>query len=280
MHHDSERPRNNSVPDQHASLVIRLRSAGCVFAEEEASILLESADGNPLLLDRLVKAREDGAPLEPLVGWVDFAGLRLSVGPDVFVPRQRTLHLLNLALRELLRGSPTRRRTFVEAFAGVAPLATAVSAELPGVRVIACECDPAALYHATINLGERGTMCASDVLNGLPSAHRRGIDVIAAVPPYVPDGELGLLPREAREYEPLAALQGGVDGLRWVRAIISEAREWIAPGGLLLIELSERQIEPAARYGRALGWAFEQTEQDEDSLTSVLALRAESHTTH
>lgn len=278
MHHDSERPHNNSVSDPHASLVIRSRSAGCVFAEEEASILLERANGNSILLDRLVKAREDGAPLEPLVGWVDFAGLRLSVGPDVFVPRQRTLHLLNITLQELRRGSSTRRRTFVEAFAGVAPLAAAVSATLPGIRVIACECDSSALHHAAINLAEQGTVCASDVLNGLPSADRQGIDVIAAVPPYVPDGELGLLPREAREYEPLAALQGGVDGLRWVRAVISEAREWIAPAGLLVIELSERQLEPATQYGRALGWVPEQTEQDDDSLTSVLALRADPHT--
>ncbi|WP_454299872.1 hypothetical protein [Salana multivorans] len=226
-------------------LVRRLRAAGCVFAEEEAEILVERAAGDPGLLEELTAARERGAPLEPLVGWVGFAGLRLVVAPGVFVPRQRTLRLLDRALLELRAllepptrpGGRSRAPVFVEVFAGVAPLVAGVHAALPAVQVLACEQDPVALRCAAENLGSDGTVCRSDVLAGLPERCRGVVDVVAAVPPYVPTGEIGLLPREAREHEPLVALDGGADGLRWVRALIDQSLRWIAPGGLLLVEL-------------------------------------------
>jgi release factor glutamine methyltransferase len=246
------------------SIAAQLRASGCVFAEDEADILRETAGDDTGHLARLVRARADGAPLEPLVGWVEFAGRRLSVGPGVFV------------LGELRRPPGTRACTFVEAFAGVAPLAAVVSSELPGARVLACEQDPAALRHATVNLASRGAALPSDVLSGLPEADRGHVDVIAAVPPYVPDDDMGLLPREARDHEPASALSGGPDGLHWIRALIDEASGWIRPGGLLLIELSDHQLAAAAQHGNGRGWRQEPTEQDDDSHTTVLALRAEA----
>ena len=260
--------------DTRESLVARLRTAGCIFAEEEADILMESAGDDRARLEQLMKARAGGAPLEPLVGWVEFAGLRLSVGPGVFVPRQRTIHLLDLVVNELRRAPGEPSQVFVEAFAGVAPIAAAVNARLPNVRVLACERDQAAIEHAEANLAGRGTAYHSHVLNGLPGDCRGAVSVIAAVPPYVPDAEIELLPREARDHEPSHALSGGADGLDWVRALVREAAGWIAPGGLLLIELSERQLSAAAQYGIDRGWSHESTAQAEDSRTTVLALRA------
>lgn len=268
--------QDDAQSSQHDEVTAQLRAAGCVFAEDEADILRETAGDDAGHLARLVRARADGAPLEPLVGWVEFAGRRLSVGPGVFVPRQRTLRLLDLVLSELGRLPSARTRTFVEAFAGVAPLAAVVSSELPDVRVLACEQDPAALPHATANLAGRGAVVPSDVLTGLPDTHRGHVDVIAAVPPYVPDDDLGLLPREARDHEPASALSGGPDGLRWIRALIDEASDWIQPGGLLLVELSDHQLAAAAQYGVGRGWRQEPTEQEDESRTTVLALRAET----
>ena len=268
--------QDDAQSSQHEEVTAQLRAAGCVFAEDEADILRETAGDDTGHLARLVRARADGAPLEPLVGWVEFAGRRLSVGPGVFVPRQRTLRLLDLVLGELRRPPGTRARTFVEAFAGVAPLAAVVSSELPGMRVLACEPDPAALQHATANLASRGAALPSDVLSGLPDADRGHVDVIAAVPPYVPDDDMALLPREARDHEPASALRGGPDGLRWIRALIDEASDWIQPGGLLLVELSDHQLAAAAQYGVGRGWRQEPTEQEDESRTTVLALRAET----
>ena len=92
----------------------------------------------------------------------------------------------------------------------------------------------------------------------------------------MPDDDLGLLPREARAHEPASALSGGPDGLRWIRALIDEASDWIQPGGLLLGELSDHPLAAAAQSGGGRGWRQEPTEQEDESRTTVLALRAET----
>jgi len=78
-------------------VIARLRAAGCVFAEEEAA-LLTSAAGSPAELDAMVARRAGGEPLEQVVGWAEFAGLRVFVNPGVFVPRRRSEFLVEVAV--------------------------------------------------------------------------------------------------------------------------------------------------------------------------------------
>ena len=80
----------------------RLRAAGCVFAEDEARLLM-SAAGTPAELDAMVSRRAAGEPLEQVIGWAEFCGLRITVAPGVFVPRRRTEFLVRQAT-VLLRG--------------------------------------------------------------------------------------------------------------------------------------------------------------------------------
>lgn len=75
----------------------------------------------------------------------------------------------------------------------------------------------------------------------MPRALRGRVGILAANVPYVPSGEVGLLPPEARDHEPLVALDGGGDGLDVLRRVAGEAPRWLAPGGSLLVETSERQ---------------------------------------
>lgn len=251
--------------------MVRLRAADCVFAEDEARLLCAAADG--ALLDELVEARVAGAPLEPLLGHVDFAGLRLRVVPGVFVPRQRSVFIARLAARAAAEGaggaaaaggvaSPAAggvaeeargsRPIVVEPYAGVAPLAAVVARAVPAARVVVSDVSAAALACAEINvpgaLAVRGAC-----LTALPRELRGRVDVIAAVPPYVPSGELQLLPREAREYEPTAALTAGADGLREHRALAAAATEWLAPGGVVLAELAAHQAREMLAFARGLG---------------------------
>lgn len=234
-------------------LVTALRHAGCVFAEEEASVLRTTTD-DAAELDRLLRARVDGAPLEQLVGWVAFHGLRLQVGPHVFVPRQRTILLADVVIAEV------RARTsqadelaepvqFVEAFAGVAPIAAAVCAERLSTQVHATDIDGEALRHARANLGRSAGIHRGSVLTGLPPDLRGHVDVIAAIPPYVPQAEADLLPREARDFEPAVALFGGADGLDLARELIAQAVHWLTPGGTLLLELHSTQVDAARHIG-------------------------------
>ena len=84
-----------AVPD--SAIVTRLRAAGCVFAEDEARLLM-SAAGTPAELDAMVGQRAAGLPLEQVLGWAEFCGLRITVAPGVFVPRRRTEFLVRQAV--------------------------------------------------------------------------------------------------------------------------------------------------------------------------------------
>lgn len=263
-------------------LVAALRRAGCVFAEDEAAVLRATTD-DAAELDRLLRARVGGAPLEQLVGWVAFRGLRLQVGPHVFVPRQRTMLLAEAAIAEvrarIVPNGPahsaehSKTVQFVEAFAGVAPIAAAVRAErLPG-QVHATDLDAEALRHARANLGGSAGVHTGSVLTGLPPDLQGRVDVIAAIPPYVPDTQVSLLPREARDFEPSVALFGGEDGLDLARSLIAQSVRWLAPGGALLLELHSTQVEAARHSGEEHGYRMSHEAAD-DGHTVVVRFTA------
>ena len=236
------------VPD---TLVAELRAAGCVYAEDEAA-MLRAAASRGAVLDELVTRRVAGEPLEQLVGWVDFGGLELSVGPGVFVPRQRSL----LLARAAVRATRSRREPVVlELYAGVAPIAATVARRVPGAKVHAAERDPASLAHARHNLPTGAGVHLSNRFGGVPMDLRGRVDLLVAVPPYVPDSELDLLPREARDYEPTSALTAGPDGLDEHRALLDGGVDWLRPGGLLLAELHRAQAPAAVARARGLGYA-------------------------
>lgn len=273
-------------PEEPDGLVAALRRAGCVFAEEEAAVLRESA-GTAAELERLVEARAQGAPLEQLVGWVDLGGLRLRVGPGVFVPRQRTRLLTEVAIAavesaETDSAPGVSPPAFVEAFAGVAPVAAAVRAAHPCAEIHVTDRDETALRYARMNLGDTtgvhpgpvlpGSVHPGSVLRGLPDRLRERVSVIAAVPPYVPDGEAGLLPHEARDFEPPAALFGGADGLDAALSLIHQAPHWLAPRGRVVVEMHSAQARDAARLAEHHGFSTRQ-HVAEDSQTVVLELR-------
>jgi release factor glutamine methyltransferase len=80
-----------------------------------------------------------------------------------------------------------------------------------------------------------------DLYDPLPATLRGRVDVLVANAPYVPTTELAFLPVEAREHEPRIALDGGADGVGIQRRVAAGAPDWLAAGGVLLVETSERQ---------------------------------------
>ncbi|MFN8193263.1 MAG: putative protein N(5)-glutamine methyltransferase [Nocardioidaceae bacterium] len=218
-------------------LVPRLRAAGCVFAEEEAALLVEAAVGEQVL-ERLVARRVAGEPLELVLGWVEFAGLRLAVAPGVFVPRRRTELLAREVVRLLAgRVSPV----LVELCCGVAPVAAAVAAALPVLEIHASDVDPAAVACARLNLPTTAQVTVGDLDSSLPERLLGHVDVLAANAPYVPTAGIARMPREAREHEPAAALDGGPDGLGVARRVVAAAPRWLRPGGHVVVETSTAQ---------------------------------------
>jgi release factor glutamine methyltransferase len=229
-------------------VITRLRAAGCVFAEDEAR-LLASAARTPHDLAAMVDRRVDGHPLEHILGWAEFCGLRIAVDPGVFVPRRRTEYLVDRAVA-LAPPHPV----VVDLCCGSGAVGAALAAALDPAELHAVDVEPAAVRCARRNLaGTEGTVYEGDLYGPLPARLRGRIDVLAANAPYVPTEAIGLLPPEARLYEPWVAFDGGADGFDVLRRLLGEAARWLAPGGHVLVEASERQApalaETAASHG-------------------------------
>jgi release factor glutamine methyltransferase len=251
------------VPDAAAVAAV-LRGAGCVFAEDEARLLIEAARDDAEL-DRLMRRRVAGTPLEYLLGWVEFDGLRIAVEPGVFVPRRRT----ELLVREAARLAPPRA-VVVELCCGAGATAAALTARLDHPDVHAVDIDPAAVRCARRNL-PGGHVYAGDLDAPLPRRLEHRVDVLAANAPYVPTGEIGLMPVEARDHEPRVALDGGADGLAVARRVVAVAPRWLAPAGVLLVETSERQAPTLADAVAAAGLRPAVVHDEKTGGTTVLA---------
>lgn len=259
-----------TAPAPDAALVARLRAAGCVFAEEEAALLAEAAAGSADELERLVARRVAGEPLEPLLGWAEFGGMRLRVEPGTFVPRHRTELLAERAAQE---AAARPGCAVLDLCCGVGAIGAAVARRVPGVRLYAADIEPAAVRCARFNLRPTGRVFEGDLFAPLPPEVRGGFGVIAVNAPYVPTAEIANMPPEARDHEPSVALDGGGDGLDVHRRIAAQAAEWLAPGGVLLIEASDGQAPVSAALFAAAGLAVS-VERDDDRGSTVVVARA------
>ncbi len=229
--------------DADPAVVARLRAAGCVFAEDEAR-LLAAAAGSPAELDLLVEQRVDGLPLELVVGWAEFHGLRIFVDPGVFVPRRRSEFLVDTAV-SLARGPDP---VIVDLCCGTGALGLAVAVALGGAELHAADIDPAAVACARRNVEPAGGhVYQGDLFGPLPRALRGRVGILICNAPYVPSQEVAFLPPEARDYEPRGALDGGPDGLTVLRRVAAEAPGWLAAGGTLLVETSDQQAPAMTR---------------------------------
>ena len=253
-----------TVPD--SLIVDRLRTAGCVFAEDEARLLM-SAARTPAELDAMVSQRAAGLPLEQVVGWAEFCGLRLIVVPGVFVPRRRTEFLVRQAVAVARPDS-----VIVDLCCGAGAIGAALAAAVDRAEVHAADIDPAAVRCARQNL-LGGHVYQGDLYAPLPAGLRGRVAVLAANVPYVPSEQIGFLPPEARAHEPRAALDGGGDGLDVLRRVAAGAAGWLAPGGHLMSEISDRQAAQAEAALAAGGLAARVVSSADLDATVVIGRR-------
>lgn len=250
-----------------ALVVARLRAAGCVFAEDEAQLLLSAAT-NAAELDTMVDRRVAGLPLEHLLGWAEFCGLRIAVGPGVFVPRRRTEFLVHQAAALVRPGA-----VVVDLCCGSGAVGAALSAATELGELHAADADAVSVSYARRNVGDAGQVHEGDLYEPLPTRLRGRVDVLVANAPYVPTEAVGLMPPEARTYEPRVALDGGADGLDVQRRVAAGAPHWLAPGGHLLIETSERQAPATVRAFARNGLSARVARSDELDGTVVVGSR-------
>lgn len=249
-----------------SAVVDRLRAAGCVFAEEEAALLVAEA-GPPDRLEDLVRRRVAGEPLEQLLGWAAFDGLRIAVGPGVFVPRRRTELLVREAAALASPGA-----VVVDLCCGSGAVGAALLARRPGLVLHAADVDPVALSWARRNL-PGVPVHEGDLFAALPAELRGRVAVLAANMPYVPTAALALMPPEARDHEPRTALDGGDDGLGVARRVVDGAGPWLSPGGSVLFEAGEAQVSAAVSALEAAGLRPRVVSDDERGATVVVGSR-------
>jgi release factor glutamine methyltransferase len=244
--------------DEKARMVAALRAAGCVFAEDEAR-LISAAAGSPAERAAMVAERAAGVPLELVVGWAEFCGLRIGLDDGVFVPRRRTEFLVQEGIRLVTRGGDGGggpRRVVLDLCCGSGAVGAALATALAPADLYAVDVDPAAAACARRNLASLGgEVFEGDLYGPLPASLRGRVGVLAANVPYVPSADVRLLPAEAREHEPRVALDGGPDGLAVLRRVTAGAPAWLAPGGVVLTETSERQAPAATRAMAQAGLA-------------------------
>jgi release factor glutamine methyltransferase len=280
-------PAAPDPPDARLAVVARLRGAGCVFAEDEAELLIGAAS-TPAELATMLDQRVAGLPLEHVLGWAEFCGLRLIVGPGVFVPRRRSEFLVRRAVASMAeveaggraaelagrRPHGARRRAMpvvLDLCCGSGAVGLAVATALGGAELHAADIDPGAIGYARRNLAAAGGQVhEGDLYDPLPPDLRGRVDILVVNAPYVPTGEIGLMPPEARLHEPVVALDGGADGVRIHRRVAAEASDWLAPGGSLLIETSHRQAALTAAAMAVAG--LEASTASDDNLDATVVI--------
>ncbi len=261
------------VPPADDGVVAALRAAGCVFAEDEADLLRAAAAG-PDDLAALVARRVRGEPLEHLLGWAAFDGLRVRLGPGVFVPRRRTELLVREAVRLLGARPPGRGAgvpVVVDLCCGSGAVALAVATRAGPLDLVAADVDPVAVGWARRNLEPvGGRVVCGDLVDPLPATIRGRVDVLVVNAPYVPTASIALMPPEARDHEPPAALDGGTDGLDVVRRVAAVAAAWLAPGGHLVVETGREQAPAVVAAVRAGGLPARVVVDDDLDATAVV----------
>jgi release factor glutamine methyltransferase len=254
-------------------LVVRLRAAGCVFAEDEAEVL-RGAARSPADLERLVARRVAGEPLEVVVGFAELCGVRVQVDAGVFVPRARTALMVRTAVEHLAgRARGSTRPVVVDLCCGTGAVGLAVRAGVGDVELVASDVDPAAVACARRSVEPvGGTVVEGDLDAPLPRGLLGRVDALCCNAPYVPTDAIATMPPEARDHEHRVALDGGDDGLVVVRRALAASPRWLAPGGLVVVEVGTSQVDAALQAARAAGLEAGVRTDDEVGATVVVGV--------
>ena len=256
-----------SIESARRTLAAQLKSAGNDEAELDARLLLAAVldldltgmiaqagrrltSAEAALLAQYAQRRIAGEPVARILGEKEFWGLPLQLSSATLVPRPDTETVVELAL-ELLRarGNLDRPLRIADLGTGSGAILLALLSELPATQGFGTDISEHALRTAGANaaragLSYRATFIACDYASGLSGA----FDLIVSNPPYIRTADIDGLATEVRDHDPLAALDGGADGLDAYRALIPQATGLLAPGGWLVVEAGQGQSGPIETF--------------------------------
>jgi release factor glutamine methyltransferase len=235
-----------------------LTAAGIESPDKEAEIILRDAlrmdlidiyrddpelsDEQMSLLDSFVRRRTRREPLQYILGYVEFMGLKIQVGKGVLIPRPETELMAEYTIRTC-RGGVTPPLHVLDLCTGSGCLALALAKEFPDAHVYGTDTSEIALGYARRNADTNGInnviFWQGDLFEPLYGRENPApaFDLIISNPPYIRSDDIGNLQPEIKLWEPLSALDGGADGLDHYRRIIPEARQFLKSNGMLMLEI-------------------------------------------
>lgn len=220
-----------------------LHQAGIPHAEREARWLLDGVAAENL--ESALSRRIAGEPLSRILGHQEFWGLNFQLSPDTLDPRIDTETLIQAAL-DRFPGNPPRR--ILDIGTGTGCILISLLHEWPGATGVATDLSAGALDTARRNaqlngVADRAEFVQTDWVAGIQGP----FDLILSNPPYIPTGVIPNLDENVQNYDPILALDGGMDGLDAYRSILTEIKNLLAPGGLALFEIGYDQAESMPR---------------------------------
>ncbi|MBK8278465.1 MAG: peptide chain release factor N(5)-glutamine methyltransferase [Nitrospira sp.] len=225
----------------------------------------------------VVRRRELREPLQYILGSQEFCGLDFSVTSAVLIPRPETELLIQESLRE---GRFVEGAVLVDVGTGSGCVAVTLATILDGMQIFALDCSHAALEVAKGNadrhgVGDKIIWLEGDLLSPLKECVGVGtVDAIISNPPYIAEADWAGLQPEVRDYEPRGALLAGPQGIEFHVRLIHDSKEFLAPGGLLVMELGQNQAPLVRRaVEEATGYTGLQTVEDEAGIERILIAR-------
>ena len=270
--HGTDRFDAKTVEEARRTLAADLKSAGIDSAELDARLLVGAAVGLDLTgmvmagdrrlaekeshrLQEFKERRLAGEPVARLLSVKEFWGLPLQLSPATLVPRPDTETVVELALEiardELRLRSPLR---IADIGTGSGAILLALLSELQGATGVGTDISAAALQTAKGNAKRLGLASRAAFVACNYTAALSGVfDMVVSNPPYIRSAEIPSLSPEVRKYDPVAALDGGPDGLDAYRSLVPQATRLLAPGGALVVETGYDQSGPVAELMSATG---------------------------
>ena len=272
-----------------------LRQRGVEAYNLEARILVAKAAGKPVsellrdlnlyatpaieeTMQGFLQRRLAGEPVAYITGTWEFYGLPMVVTPDVLIPRMDTEVLVDTA-KELLVGKKMDAR-ILDLCTGSGCITCALGHELPATKLVAVDISASALEicrkNVALNRLSSRVICIQADATVSPPLGIGQFDMIVSNPPYIESGEILSLDGSVRDYEPIWALNGGEDGLRFYKTIIKYWKSVLRPGGWLLFEVGEGQAETVKEMLLAGGFETAETRKDTLNIDRVVLGRMSS----
>ena len=223
-------------------------------------------------VESYIRRRLDGEPLAYITGSWEFYGIPLHITRDVLIPRMDTEIMID-AVRDLLTGRKMDAR-ILDLCTGSGCIACAIAKELPATRTVAVDISPSALQvcreNAAAGRFNSRVLCMQADALATPPLGIGMFDVIVSNPPYIPSAEIETLDVSVRDYEPVWALDGGEDGLKFYRGIIKHWKTVLRPGGLIFFEVGEGQAAPVQEMLLSAGFSETATRTDSGGTERVV----------